>query len=68
MRCVQFVGAATSAAGADWKVHGLFVSNNFWSGSPVASSSSNAWNVNFNNGNSNNNNRNNNYVRLVRVG
>ncbi|MCP3950938.1 MAG: DUF1566 domain-containing protein [Desulfobacterales bacterium] len=43
--------------------------SNFWSASPNANNSSNAWNVNFNNGNSNNNNRNNNkHVRLVRSG
>jgi hypothetical protein len=43
--------------------------SNYWSSSPNANNSSNAWNVNFNNGNSNNNNRNNNrYVRLVRSG
>jgi hypothetical protein len=44
-------------------------SSNFWSGSPNANHSNNAWNVNFNNGNVNNNNRNNdNSVRLVRGG
>jgi hypothetical protein len=44
-------------------------SSNFWSGSPNANNSNNAWNVNFNNGNVNNNNRNNdNQVRLVRGG
>lgn len=43
--------------------------SNFWSSSPNAGNSSNAWNVNFNNGNDNWNNRNNtNAVRLVRVG
>ncbi len=41
----------------------------FWSSSPNAGNSGNAWNVNFNNGNVNNNNRNNNNaVRLVRSG
>ncbi|WP_363183935.1 DUF1566 domain-containing protein [uncultured Thiocystis sp.] len=41
----------------------------FWSSSPNASNSNNAWNVNFNNGNVNNNNKNNaKYVRLVRGG
>ena len=45
------------------------VSSSFWSGSPVASSSSNAWNVYFSNGYSSNGNRYyNSYVRLVRVG
>jgi hypothetical protein len=46
------------------------VSNYFWSGSPVASSSSYAWVVSFSNGSSNYGNRNggNLYVRLVRVG
>lgn len=44
-------------------------SSNYWSASPNANNSNNAWNVNFNNGNSNNNNKsNNNYVRLVRDG
>lgn len=44
-------------------------SSNFWSGSPNANNSDNAWNVNFNNGNANNNNRdNNNHVRAVRGG
>jgi hypothetical protein len=43
--------------------------SNFWSSSPNAQNSNNAWNVNFNNGNSNNNNRTNtNRVRLVRGG
>jgi len=42
---------------------------NYWSSSPNANNSNNAWNVNFNNGNDNNNNRNNNHrVRLVRSG
>jgi len=41
----------------------------FWSGSPVASSSSYAWGVYFNNGYSSYSNRGNgNFVRLVRVG
>jgi len=41
----------------------------FWSSSPNANNSNNAWNVNFNNGNVNNNNKNNQkYVRLVRGG
>jgi len=41
----------------------------FWSASPNANNSNNAWNVNFNNGNDNNNNKsNNNAVRLVREG
>ncbi len=41
----------------------------FWSSSPNANNSNNAWKLNFNNGNDNNNNRNNNnYVRLVRGG
>lgn len=41
----------------------------FWSASPNANNSNNAWNVNFNNGNVNNNNKNNdNAVRLVRGG
>jgi len=41
----------------------------YWSSSPNANNSNNAWNVNFNNGNVNNNNKNNsNYVRLVRGG
>ncbi|WP_300971771.1 DUF1566 domain-containing protein [Thiocapsa sp.] len=41
----------------------------FWSSSPNANNSDNAWNVNFNNGNVNNNNKNNTkYVRLVRAG
>ncbi|MCP4417006.1 MAG: DUF1566 domain-containing protein, partial [Chloroflexi bacterium] len=44
-------------------------SSNYWSASPNANNSNNAWNVNFNNGNSNNNNKNNNkHVRLVRGG
>jgi hypothetical protein len=43
--------------------------SNYWSASPNASNSNNAWNVNFNNGNVNNNNKNNAmYVRLVRGG
>ncbi|WP_457671440.1 Lcl domain-containing protein [Thiolapillus sp.] len=43
--------------------------SNFWSSSPNANNSNNAWNVNFNNGNANNNNRDNNkHVRLVRSG
>ena len=43
--------------------------SNFWSGSPNAGNSNNAWNVNFNNGNANNNNRNTQRsVRLVRSG
>jgi hypothetical protein len=43
--------------------------SNFWSGSPNAGNSDNAWNVNFNNGNDNWNNRSNaNHVRLVRAG
>ena len=50
------------------QVHGSS-SSNFWSGSPNANNSDNAWNVNFNNGNANNDNRsNNNSVRLVRGG
>ena len=41
----------------------------YWSASPNANNSNNAWQLNFNNGNDNNNNRNNNnHVRLVRVG
>ncbi len=41
----------------------------FWSASPYAPNSDNAWNVNFNNGNDNANNKgNNNAVRLVRGG
>lgn len=41
----------------------------YWSSSPVANNSNNAWIVNFNNGNDNwNNKNNNNYVRLVRGG
>ena len=41
----------------------------FWSASPNANNSSNAWNLNFNNGNDNNNNKSNdNHVRLVRGG
>jgi hypothetical protein len=41
----------------------------YWSSSPNANNSNNAWIVNFNNGNDNNNNRNNNNaVRLVRGG
>jgi len=41
----------------------------YWSSSPNANNSNNAWLVNFNNGNDNNNNRNNTYsVRLVRSG
>lgn len=43
------------------------VIESYWSSSPNANNSNNAWNVNFNNGNDNNNNRtNNNHVRLVR--
>jgi len=43
--------------------------SNFWSGSPNANNSDNAWNVNFNNGNDNNNNKSNSYaVRVVRDG
>ena len=38
----------------------------FWSPSPNANNSNNAWIVNFNNGNDNRNN--NNHVRLVRSG
>ena len=50
------------------QVHRLS-SSNFWSGSPNANNSNNAWNVNFNNGNANNNNRSYGYsVRLVRGG
>jgi len=41
----------------------------YWSSSPNANNSNNAWGVNFNNGNDNNNNRNNtNSLRLVRSG
>jgi len=41
----------------------------FWSGSPVASNSNNAWGVNFSNGNGSSYNRGSNYhVRLVRDG
>ena len=41
----------------------------YWSSSPNANNSNNAWIVNFNNGNDNwNNKNNNNYVRLVRSG
>jgi hypothetical protein len=41
----------------------------YWSSSPNANNSNNAWIVNFNNGYDNNNNRNNNNVlRLVRSG
>ena len=40
----------------------------YWSSSPNANNSNNAWIVNFNNGNDNTNNKNNNYVRLVRSG
>jgi len=48
---------------------GKSVGNGFWSSSPNANNSNNAWIVNFNNGNVNNNNRNNNNaVRLVRGG
>ncbi|MBK1736175.1 hypothetical protein CKO15_13010 [Halorhodospira abdelmalekii] len=44
-------------------------SSRFWSASPYAGNSDNAWNVNFNNGNDNwNNKSNNNRVRLVRGG
>ncbi len=43
--------------------------NDYWSSSPNANNSNNAWIVNFKNGNDNNNNRNNNnHVRLVRGG
>ena len=49
------------------EVNSAGLAANFWSASPNANSSNNAWNVNFNNGNANNNNRsNNNHVRLVR--
>lgn len=52
-----------------WFVNSAGLAANFWSASPNANSSNNAWNVNFNNGNANNNNRsNNNHVRLVRSG
>jgi len=45
------------------------IPSNFWSASPYAGNSDNAWNVNFNNGNDNNwNKSNNNRVRLVRGG
>ena len=45
------------------------ITSNFWSASPNANNSNNAWQLNFNNGNDNNNNRNNaNRVRLVRSG
>jgi uncharacterized protein with LGFP repeats len=41
----------------------------FWSSSPNANNTNNAWNVNFDNGNVNWNNKNNdNHVRLVRAG
>lgn len=41
----------------------------YWSASPNANNTNNAWGVNFNNGNVNNNNRNNEQsVRLVRGG
>ena len=50
------------------QVHGS-PSSNFWSGSPSANKSNNAWKVNFNNGNANKNNRSSNkHVRLVRGG
>ena len=43
--------------------------SDFWSASPDASDSDNAWNLNFNNGNDNWNNRSNaKHVRLVRAG
>ena len=45
----------------------LAASNNYWSSTPNADNSNNAWNINFNNGNENNNNKNNNNnVRCVR--
>ena len=54
---------------AAWFVNFAGRASNFWSASPNANSSNNAWNVNFNNGNANNNHRsNNNHVRLVRSG
>ncbi|HIJ23675.1 MAG: DUF1566 domain-containing protein [Gammaproteobacteria bacterium] len=41
----------------------------FWSASPNANNSDNAWIVNFNNGNDNNDNKSNeNRLRLVRAG
>ena len=40
----------------------------YWSASPNANNSNNAWQLNFNNGNDNNNRNNNNHVRLVRSG
>ena len=41
----------------------------FWSSSPNANNTGNAWDVNFDNGNDNNDNKSNaNYVRLVRGG
>jgi len=41
----------------------------FWSASPYANNTDNAWNVNFNNGNDGANNKTNtNRVRLVRGG
>ena len=44
-------------------------SSYYWSSSPNANNSNNAWIVNFNNGNVNNNNKDNhNYVRCVRAG
>jgi len=68
-------GPAHAHAKSDYRTGCLQRSNftgdvsNFWSASPNANNSNNAWNVNFNNGNSNNNNRNNNnHVRLVRGG
>lgn len=51
-----------TSAGADT------VSNYYWSATTYKSSTTNAWNVNFNNGNVNNNNKttNLNYARCVR--
>ncbi|MGY6586909.1 MAG: Lcl domain-containing protein [Wenzhouxiangella sp.] len=47
----------------------MVIASNFWSASPYAGNTDNAWNVNFKNGNDNwNNKSNNNRVRLVRGG
>lgn len=54
---------------AQWVQNTIGYSGDYWSSSPNANNSNNAWIVNFNNGNANNNNRNNNnHVRLVRSG
>ena len=51
-----------------WFVNPAGEAANFWSASPNANLSNNAWKAHCKNGNANNNRDNNNHVRLVRSG